>query len=129
METKELFDVLTYDYIKNVNVRDVTENYQTIADLVTVSRPAGVYEYNISMSYNYNKTNKSVYIRYSRDGGSTWVEHSKEPKDITENMTFSYSFPKVWDGGVMKLMIQARKEGSTGVFNVGFIDAIIKRVK
>ena len=119
-------DPMTFDFMKVANVLDIGDAYEDVVSLVTPSRSAGVYTYNMALTYNYNKATTSVHIRFSTDDGVTWFEFISEPKDRTDDVPMFYAFPKVIDvDGILQLKIQMKKEDTAGVLNVHFVDVWI----
>ena len=124
----ELFDVLTYDYAKAQDILNIPDTYTELVALLTPSRPVGVYELGMSLTYNLDTANRSVFLRFTTDGGVSWNEFSAEPKDSTDDEPHFYQFPVTHAGGAKDIQIQARKEAATGVLDVHFADTWFKRV-
>ena len=124
----ELFDILTYDFNKASDVLNVPETYTPVVSMVTPSRVAGTYEFGVSLTYNFDVANRSVFMRFSTDGGVTWNESSAEPKDTTDDEPHVYLFPYVYAGGILDAQLEMRKQDATGVLNVNFADLWFKRV-
>jgi len=124
----EIFEILTYDYTKAVDINAIPEVYTPVVGMVTPSRPVGIYEMGLSLTYNFSVANKSVFMRFSTDGGVSWNEFTAEPKDTTDDEPHFYQFPMEHVGGAVDMQIEARKEDANGVLNVHFADIWFKRV-
>jgi len=124
----DIFDILTYDYVKAVDVLDLPETYTEVASLVTPTRVAGTYLYMLSLSYNFNSVNTSAFMRFSIDGGTVWTEFSREPSDKLDTVALVYAFPKeVATDGPLSLHLEMRKGTTAGVLNMEFLDLAIER--
>jgi len=119
---------LTYDYDKQSGYTDLPDTYTTLNDLI-VDRLAGVYVYGISLSWIFDRTNDSVYLRFSTDGGATWNEFIAEPKDKTDTNATFYSFPSEHNGGIIQMKVEIRKDTGGGQLDVPFTDVWIERKK
>ena len=132
---KATYDYLaqyTYDYVKvgetaGAPISVVDDTYETIAELITPSRPAGTYEMLVSMVWTYSTAARSAFYRWSSDGGATWKELSTETKDKTNTENFSYSFPKSLASGITHLILQARKEGANDEMIVQHANLVVER--
>ena len=125
-ESKALF-VPTYDYTHLNSITVPGDTYTEIARLTTPSREAGVYKLTESMLYSLNSTTNSAYFRFSPDGGTTWNEIRREPKDNTDVLPSAYTSTIVHPGGVFDLVIQSKKENAADVLSVLSIDVIFER--
>ena len=124
----ELFNILTFDHLIGVPNPDIGETYEEVANLTTPTHPAGAYLYALSLSYAFDRANKSVYLRFSIDGGIVWHEFEGEPKDSTDVNPVYYAFPSVVaTEGVLTLQVEMRKETGGGVLDLKFIDVWIER--
>jgi len=119
---------LTYDYDKKGGYTDLPDTYTTLNDLI-VDRLAGVYVYGISLSWIFDRTNDSVYLRFSTNGGTTWNEFIAEPKDKTDTNATFYSFPSEHNGGIIQMKVEIRKDTGGGQLDVPFTDVWIERKK
>ena len=79
------------------------------------------------MLYSLNSTNTSAYFRFSTNGGSTWNEVRREPKDNLDVLPSAYTATIVHPGGVFDLIIQSRKENAADTLSVLSIDVIFER--
>ena len=119
-------DPMTFDFMKVANVLDIGDAYEDVIELITPLRSAGVYVYNIAVTYTYNRTNSSVFVRVSNDGGATWVELIEEPKDKTDKNPLFYAYPKqIAADEVLKLKVQMKKEAGGATLDVNFADVWI----
>ncbi len=126
----ELFDILTYDFQKAPANLDVPDTFVDIANLVAPTRPAGVYEMGMSITWTFDRTNRSAYMRFSGNGGTTWNDFTAEPKDSTDANVIYYAYPKIYDGvAPLQIQVQARKETAAGTLAVNFVDVWIKRIQ
>ena len=124
----EIFDILTYDYDKQSGILDIPDTYTPVTAVTTPTREAGVYEYGISITWVYDRTNTSAFLRFSTDG-TTWNEFIAEPKDKTDSNTTYYAFPKViTTSGPLTLQVEMKKETGAGALDCNFADVYIKRV-
>jgi len=112
----------TLDYQKRGSVSNISETYTRLCDMVTPTREAGIYMVGISGTYTFDQTNKSAYIRFSIDAGSSWFEFRREPKDNTDSNAVNYFFPLNFNGGNFHIIVEARKEDSNGTLDFQFID-------
>ncbi len=122
----ELFDIQAYDFDKQKDILDIGDVYKRLNTL-SVNRVAGIYELGLSISWTFNRTTSSVFLRFSTDGGVTWEEFEAEPKDATDSNATYYAFPKAHLGGTIGIIVEARKETSAKVFNVQFSDVWVDR--
>ena len=123
----ELFSILTYDYNKAQDILDIPDTYTPLAS-VSADREAGVYELGLSVSWTFDRTTNSAFIRFSIDDGVTWNEFEAEPKDKTNINATYYAFPHVHSGGAISMEIEAKKETGAGALDVQFADVWIQRV-
>jgi hypothetical protein len=130
----ELFEVITTDIKKldidpTVGLAVATEapDWQNLIDL-TIDRPEGLYEVNISLVWNYNVTSKSGMFRWTVDGGTTWLETSEEPKDKTDHRPFSVTFPVEHTGGTRNIKVEATRENDSYEMTMYFVSATFKRI-
>ena len=126
LKTKAPF-VPTYDYIQGNSITVTGTAYEDIAGLTTPIRAAGTYKMSQSMMYSLNSIETSAYFRYSTNGGGTWNEIRREPKDNTDVLPSTYTTTIVHPGGVFDLVIQARKESAADILSVLNIDATFER--
>jgi len=117
----------SYDYVKGANIVVTDDTYEEVARMTTTSRPAGIYKLSQSMLYSLDSTNTSAYFRFSLNGGSTWSEVRREPKDNTDVLPSAYTSTLVYAGGVLDWIIQARKEDAGDVLNILSVDMIFER--
>jgi len=127
MADVELWNRLTYDYIKESNILNVSDTYQIIATLVTPDRLAGVYEFAFSLSCLYTATNTNVFLRWRLDGG-TWTEHQLSTNDIDAAITQYYSYPDVYVEGIHTFELEMKKEVVGNTLNINYLDLMFKRV-
>ena len=125
-ESKALF-VPSYDYVQGNSITVTGDVYEEIARLTTPSREAGIYKLSQSMLYSLNSTSTSAYFRFSTNGGSTWNEIRREPKDNTDVLASAYTATIVHPGGVFDLVIQSRKDNASNILSVLSIDVIFER--
>lgn len=118
----------TYDYEKAGATLDVPDTYTSLGILTTPQRVPGVYEFGMSMTWDFNRTNNSAYFRFSTDGGSTWNEFVKEPKDSTDSNAEYYAFPvDITSESVLDLRVEGHKETGAGTLDVRFLDLWVER--
>lgn len=83
--------------------------------------PAGTYIISISSLFNLDEDKESAAGRFSDDGGATWLNFSREPKDKGDAISLAYNFPYVHPlTGAFDFVWQMRREdnGEGGVLNV-----------
>ena len=117
----------TYDYEKDSLIVVTGATYEEIARLTTPSRVAGVYKLSQSMLYSLNSTTTSAFFRFSIDGGTTWNEIRREPKDNTDVLPSAYTSTVIHTGGVFEVIVESRKEVAGDVLTVLSIDLIFER--
>ena len=117
----------TFDYVTGQSISVPSDTYTTVLSLTTPSRPAGTYVLTQSMLYSLDNTGASAYFRFTINGGGTWTEIRKEPKDNTDLTPESLSKVLVHPGGVFNLEIQSRKEVSGDVLTIYDINLFIER--
>ena len=117
----------TYDFTDVKDYNDIGETYETIGELTTPSRVSGVYEIKLSLTYSYDVTNQSVFFRWQEDGGD-WNETQHEPNDKTDRTMTAYIYPEIFSGGIKNIVFQMKKENSSGILDVQFLDIIFQRV-
>jgi len=118
---------MTYDYAQVANHTVTNDVYEEVLRLTTVSRPTGVYKAELSMIYSLNSTTTSAFFRFSIDGGTTWTEVRKEPKDNTDLVPEAYPFTVSHTAGARVIIIQARKENAADVLNIAAMDIMFER--
>lgn len=105
---------------------DVPETYEEIGNLAVTDLPAGQYVLFLSMTYQLDLTNKSVYFRFALNEQAS-EEFSAEPKDSTDREAKSYGFPYTHTGGDFSLVMDLRKEDANGVLNCYFSNIWLER--
>ena len=118
---------LGYAYNKVAGASTVSNVYSPLNSLLLPNAPAGIYEYKFSMTYNYNATTRSSFFRFTVDGGVSWNEMRREPKDGTDNVPLFYAFPYAHVGGDIDLRVEYRCENNGDTLNVQFIDIVAER--
>ena len=114
-----------YNKVQNVNVPDA--NYTQVNRLTRVNVPVGLYELKIAFAYNYSNNSTSVFYRVSLDGGQTWKEYSKEPKDTTDTELVYYGFPQEITTGDIDFILEIRQETSGHTLTILDCDLIIDK--
>ena len=117
----------TFDYAAGQTITVPSTTYSSVLSLTTPSRPAGTYVLTQSMLYSLDSTGDSAYFRFTINGGSTWTEISKEPKDTTDLAPESFSKVLVHPGGVFDIEIQSRKEALGDVLTIYDINLFVER--
>lgn len=123
----ELFDVLTYDYEKVIDVLNIPETYTPVGSLVTPNREAGAYVLGFSLTWEFDRTTESAFIRWRQNGGA-WNEYSSEPSDKTDSNTSYYEFPSEYIETAHVIEVEMRKETVAGVLNLRYLDIFLQRV-
>ena len=124
----ELFTILELALDKR-DTLTMTETYQEVGKATMANAPAGTYEFGMSLSTTYDTAQKSKFLRFSLDDGTSWSEFESEPSDKTNIEPFTYNFFKSGVSGALSLTVQARKEDAAGVMTVNFIDTYIRRAQ
>ena len=118
----------SYDYAKASAVNDIPDTW-TEVNRLSIDRPAGTYEFGVSLTWEYDVTNRSAEMRFSTDDGQTWGRtYRHEPNDGTDVQPFMYSYPLEHPGGPRSVIMQARKTSASGTLNVAFCDLFYRRV-
>ena len=123
----ELFDIRTFDYVEKLNHTVTNDVYEEVTRLTTVSRVAGTYKTTLAMIYTLNSVVNAAYFRFSTDGGATWTEIRREPKDITDIVPKTHTFIEVHTTGIKEIIVQARKELSGDVLTIFKLDIMFER--
>lgn len=118
-----------YEYEKYQNVTVPSDTYNVVGALARNDVPDGVYEVKFALTYTLDSVTHSAYIRYSLDGGTTWYEFRREPKDKTDRTAIYYAFPIDVTGPDVHIIVEARKEDSGDNFEIQFLDIILDRKK
>jgi len=126
-DATDVFAIITFDEEKSIDVLDIGETYENVGTLVTPSRVAGKYLLAFSLTYHFDRTTESVFLRWRQDGGA-WQEYTAEPKDITDAQTSFYSFPKDYPAQVHTIDVEMRKETANGTLDMNFLDIYLQRV-
>lgn len=125
----ELFDILTYDYVKESDVLDVPETYTELASLTTPERGAGIYNVGFSLTAVFPVANKSLFVRFAINGGD-FTEWRWEPQDSADTIPIYYAFPSAQTSGSKTLVLEARKEDvASPQLDISFCDLFIQRVQ
>ena len=123
----EATPVMSYDYSKVIDFTVADDTYEIIASVATPPRDAGTYEFKFSGTYILDSITSSAYLRFSIDGGTSWTEARREPKDKTDANTFYYAFPKEIVAGNINVIVEVRKEVASDVLVYQFFDIIVDR--
>lgn len=117
-----------YQYDKQQDIVITDDAYEEIARLTTTEQPAGTYEYKLAMTYSLDSTSSSAYMRFSIDGGSTWNEMVREPKDNTDKIMLAYGFPyEMVAPEIIDIVVEIRKENAGDILQVYYIDIVAER--
>ena len=108
----------------------MTTTYQTIGEIISSFKSSGQewFEIGFSVTSLYKTTRYSEYFQYSQDGGTTWHELRREPKDRSDAKAFFYAYPEQFPAGPIHVIIQARKEDSADDMIIAYADTWIKRI-
>ena len=116
----------TYDYQIELEVNNIPETYTNIVSLTTPNRESGVYEVGMSVNYNFDQNNKSLYMRWRANGGA-WAEFTTPPSSAILD-TPRYIIDVVEHTvGPMVFEVEMRKEDASGIFNVPKIALTFER--
>ena len=119
--------VMTYDYTIVTGITIANDVYEQVGALITPIREAGIYQLELSMLHTLNSTNTSAYFRVSTDGGTNWLEIRREPKDVTDKDVRSYPSTLVHAGGILNIIVQARKENAVDILILEKLDIMLNR--
>ena len=92
--------------------------FTEVCSLTTPIRPAGTYETKMSMLWSLDNKNNSAYFRYSRDGGTKWVDVTLQPSATSDIIPLTLIIPEVHVEGSQSIIVQARKDNSNDVLTV-----------
>jgi len=123
--TKRYFD---YNSI-TTTINNVSNTYENLLTFNTgVALEPGLFIISLNMIYDFNLTTSSVFFRFSLDGGNTWTEVSKEGKDSSDKIPFSYSFVYgLVVNSTIDVIIQGRKETTYGTLDINNLDLYVER--
>ena len=124
---ESVFNTMTYDYEKTVDILNIPETYTPVGQLVTPLRVAGTYVLGFSLTWTFDHTTESVFMRWRQEGGA-WNEYSSEPTERTDSNTAFYEFPSEYIEQVHDIEVEMRKETATGILNLQFLDIFFQRV-
>ena len=127
MGTKKLIDYMTFDYVEKLNHVVTNDVYEEVTRLTTPARASGTYKSTLAMIYTLNSVVNAAYFRFSTDGGTTWTEIRREPKDITDIVPKTHTFVEVHTEGIKEIIVQARKELSGDELIIFKLDIIFER--
>jgi len=125
----------TYDFEKagipsTGNPVTITEDtYQPIVALITDNRDAGTYEVSFSLTFNYSTTNRSAFVQWTIDGGTSWEIFSVEPKDATDTKSSHYAFPITHGGGALDLRLMGKCEQNGDTLTIHYANITLDRKK
>lgn len=123
----DIFATLTYDYDKTVDVLNIPDVYTPIAQLITPLRAAGTYVLGFSLTWHFDRTTESVFMRWRQNGGA-WSEYSSEPTERTDSNTGYYEFPADYIQETHDIEVEMRKETAQGIFDLNYLDIFLQRV-
>jgi len=135
LSESNIASVMLFNFLKKTNITnpgwvDVATTYPAVVgapapDQVEMRMqdvsPAGTYIVSISALFNLNEDKESALGRFSDDGGATWLDFSREPKDRDDAITLAYNFPYVHAvTGPFNFVWQMAREdnGEMGTLNV-----------
>ncbi len=119
-----------YRYDKGISTPTeiITEDptYTQIADIVVDNAPPGDYEFKWSLQYSYTSASSSVFVRYSTDGGLTWVISQLESQDSTDKQLLTYFFPRsVVTADTLQLRLEMAKGAGGPTLTAYFANVVI----
>ena len=118
---------ITYDFEKVVDVLNIPDTYTPVAQLITPLREAGTYVLGFSLTWDFDRTTESVFMRWRQQGGA-WNEYSSEPTEKTNSNNAFYEFPSAYIEEIHDIEVELRKETALGVFDLRFLDIFFQRV-
>lgn len=120
---------VAYNFSKVIGHVVTDDVYEDVIELILTDQPIGIYEYALAWQWDIDSINTSAYLRFSISDGASWDEMVSEAKDVNDKYYRYYAFPiEEQSVGTRQLKVQARKENAGDIYNINFIDAIIKRV-
>jgi len=122
----QIFDVLTHDYNKEVDILNVTDTF-TAAGSLSVTRDAGIYQVGMSVNWTSGATNDIALFRYRTQGGA-WRTFKRETKDAAYNNVMHYEFPWTHAGGSFTMDIEVAKGSGSADLDVLFSNIWFTRV-
>jgi len=122
----ENFTLYTFNTVNDVTIVDST--YEQVNQVSLTELAGGTYEVKLSQVYSLDSSTTSAFFRFSLDGGGTWVEIRREPKDNTDNLDMTMFVPiNVADGGTLNVIIEARKEVTGDVLFISSNSIVVER--
>jgi hypothetical protein len=122
-----LFSILTYDYNKTVDLLNIPDTYTPVGQLITPVRAAGTYVLGFSLTWNFDRTTESIFLRWRQEGGA-WNEYTSEPTERTDDNTSFYEFPDAYPSQAHDIEVEMRKQAAQGILNLRFLDIFFQRV-
>lgn len=134
-----LFNFETLTNVTNPGWVDVDTAYPAVVgapapDQVEVRMqdvaPAGVYIISISALFNLDEDKEAAMGRFSSDGGATWLDFSREPKDKDDVITIAFNFPYTHAlTGAFNFVFQMRREDNleNGILDVQTVNMWFER--
>jgi len=130
LESYTFEPVYEYQLIQDVDVAAVNPDWQEILNLNITDAPIGTYEFTISLAWQLDTTSSSACVRYSLDGGNTWVESCEEPKDRTDVRHTMFGYPLEHPAvGNINIIVQSSKTSSSTTLTIKKGSLVIKKVK
>ena len=114
---------------KASGILDIGDVYQTILTLTTPSLPAGEYTMGVAINAAFNEQkNRPMIWRVTGAMSVSECSDSIGDNDIGEKNRF-YAYPKNFAGGVMTLVLEAKKSAAfSAQLDINFADLIIRRI-
>jgi hypothetical protein len=121
-------DFHSFKFSKVKDVLDIPETWTQLNALTETLEVCGIYNINMAVNWTFDTATKSVFMRYTLDGGTTWFEDfAREAKDKTDKNAVYYAFPIEATNPNLDLRIEVRKETGSNTFNVLFCDLWVER--
>lgn len=105
----------------------VGDVFEAVTTYTGASKPAGTYMITLSMLYSLNSTTTAAFFRFTLDGGSTWYSVKREPKDNTDAMAMTYSFPYTHVSGDIVIGVESRKENAADILTIAQLNVMVDR--
>ncbi|OYT57754.1 MAG: hypothetical protein B6U76_00160 [Desulfurococcales archaeon ex4484_217_2] len=120
--------VFEYDTVNDVTITSTAPDWQQLMEVDVANLISGVYKYTISVAWTLDSTTSSAGLRYSLDGGTTWIESWEEPKDRTDVRHASFASVLVFPtDSPAHLLVQVSKENSGDTLTIKNGSLIIER--
>ena len=125
----EFFDVSTFNTNKASGILAIGDTFQEVVTMTTPVLEAGTYVVAYSFQVDFNGTkNKPMFFQVTGTFADS-IEFAETAGDQdADHKNRSYSYPKVWAGGVVTIGLDMKKDAALGQLDCDFVDVSIYRV-